>query len=199
MNEVDHAIVHVTRYLSISEVLRLCRTCTTLSRFDELWMHFMFYLKQRVSSSERIYMNKISYTFFCRCKPTCIAFCLYQKMQRIPKCEHLNCLSTRKNILLFLVASVLKNGRAKIGSPSLEAENSSVWVDMPKNSAPIPQVWQRSSQTPKRNLPPSIDCPSKPSLPKSTLVMGLVSTPACERETDESRLVVTSAGSSNSS
>lgn len=111
MNEVDHAIVHVTRYLSIYEVLRLSTTCTTLYRFDELWMYFLFYLKQRVSSSERIYMNKISYTFFCRCKPTCIAFCLYQKMQPIPKGEHLNCLWTRKNILLFLVASVLKNGR----------------------------------------------------------------------------------------
>ena len=112
MNEVDHAIVHVTRYLSISEVLRLSTTCTTLKHFDELWMHFLFYLKQRISSSERIYLNKISYSLFCRCKPTCIAFCLYRKMQRIPKCEHLQCLSTRKNILLFMVASVLKNGRA---------------------------------------------------------------------------------------
>ena len=111
MNEVDHAIVHVSKYLYISDVLGLSSTCTTLYRFDELWMHFLFYLKQRLSSFERIYMNKISYTLFCRCKPTCIAFCLYQKMQRIPKYEHLNCLWTRKNILLFLVASVLKNGR----------------------------------------------------------------------------------------
>lgn len=111
MNEVDHAIVHVTKYLSFGEVLWLSTTCTSLYRFDDLWMYFLFYLKQCVSSSERIYINKISYALFCRCKPTCIAFCLYKKMQRIPKYEHLNCLCTRKNILLFLVASVLKNGR----------------------------------------------------------------------------------------
>lgn len=109
--ERENAIIHVTKFLTLKDMLNVTSSCLFLNLNDDIWNHFFFEYKSKLCNKEKIFMEKLKFAFYGNTKRTVISYHIKNMWSRWSITDQMQCYSTKKIILLYFIAMVLQNGK----------------------------------------------------------------------------------------
>jgi len=107
----ESGLIYVAKYLAVNDLFALASTCHNLYTYDELFGYFYHGLVLRLPVAERKYLQKLKYTFFCSDRKAITAYTLQKLWKCLSIQDQMECYSTRRTILLYLVAVMVRHGK----------------------------------------------------------------------------------------
>ena len=114
METPESSLIFVTKFLTLKDVIALSSTCHSLHRYDELWEYFYYNFYTQLPTEERKYLQKLKYLFFSSNRNAITAYNIQKLWRPLSIPDQLECFGTRKTILLYLVAAMVKHGKSII-------------------------------------------------------------------------------------
>ena len=109
--ESDNAFIYVSKFLTVKDMLSVTSTCSYFNSDETLWSYFFYYFRLRLNTNEQIFLNKLKFTFYGNNKVAITSYNVQRLWSQWSIPDQLECYSTRKIILLYFIASILKEGK----------------------------------------------------------------------------------------
>ena len=113
MTERD-ALLYVTPYLTVRDMLLLCQTCKYMEHDDALWGFYYFEYRKKLELYGQLHLDNLKSVFYNDKKRAIKAYHMREVLHWMTFREQVEYLTCRKNILIYLIALWQRHGKKPI-------------------------------------------------------------------------------------
>ena len=100
---MESVLVHVVKFLRVEDMVRLNGSRT-------VWDHFWFWYCKRCK--EKDYLNALKRVYYNNSRRAIVSYCIAQNWSKFSVNDQMQILCTRKHIMYYFIAIVVKHGRS---------------------------------------------------------------------------------------